>query len=100
MTSSVTPDFRSSLGSLSCGLSWGPEDKDEEFIDEMREYGKKLYTVGKGMYYNEPDYYVEDWKEEFWGSMERYNRLLEVKKKYDPQHLFTCHKCVASDLNY
>ena len=37
-------------------------------------------------------------QEEYWGSMDRYNRLLRVKQQWDPDHLFWCHHCVGSDL--
>ena len=35
---------------------------------------------------------------EYWGSMDRYNRLLRVKQRWDPDNLFWCHHCVGSDL--
>ena len=63
----------------------------------MQEYGKELYTHGKGVYFNEPDYYLDNWKEEYWGSMERYDKLLAVKKRVDPGNMFWCHHCVGSD---
>ena len=35
---------------------------------------------------------------EYWGTMDRYNRLLRVKQQWDPDNLFWCHHCVGSDL--
>ena len=36
------------------------------------------------------------WKKVFFGS--HYDRLLSIKHKVDPQNLFTCNRCVGSDL--
>jgi FAD/FMN-containing dehydrogenase len=51
-------------------------------------------TPGAGSYVNETDYFEPDWARSFWGA--NYARLLDVKKKYDPQGLFRCHHCVGS----
>lgn len=53
-------------------------------------------TPGQGAYANEASYFTEDWKEEFWGP--HYDRLLEVKRRYDPDNLFRVHHGVGSDL--
>jgi len=52
-------------------------------------------TPDSGSYANEADYFEPNWKDEFWGV--NYDRLLEVKKRYDPSNLFWCHHCVGSD---
>ena len=52
-------------------------------------------TPGAGSYVNETDYFQADWQREFWG--ENYPRLLEVKRKYDPDRMFVCHHCVGSE---
>jgi FAD/FMN-containing dehydrogenase len=52
-------------------------------------------TPGTGSYVNETDYFEPDWQRSFWG--ENYQRLLEVKRKYDPEGLFYCHHCVGSE---
>jgi hypothetical protein len=52
-------------------------------------------TPGAGSYVNETDYFEPDWKRAFWG--ENYDKLLEIKRKYDPHALFFCHHCVGSD---
>ena len=63
----------------------------------MAEYGRQhLYNHGNGSYFNEPDYLQENWKEEFWGRSSNYDRLLEVKRRWDPSSLFRCHHCVGS----
>ena len=52
-------------------------------------------TPNVGSYLNEADYFEENWQEAFWGS--NYARLLEIKRKYDPDGLFICHHCVGSE---
>lgn len=41
-------------------------------------------------YVNEPD-----WQHTFWG--DNYERLLKIKKKYDPWDVLWCHPCVGSE---
>ncbi len=50
-----------------------------------------------GSYSNEANYFQQDWQNAFWGS--HYPRLLQIKRKYDPQALFQCHHSVGSE-NY
>jgi FAD/FMN-containing dehydrogenase len=52
-------------------------------------------TPSSGSYVNEADYFEPDWQRSFWG--ENYPRLLEIKRKYDPDGLFYCHHCVGSE---
>jgi FAD/FMN-containing dehydrogenase len=52
-------------------------------------------TPGTGAYVNEADYFEANWQQEFWG--ENYERLLQIKRKVDPQGLFYCHHCVGSE---
>ena len=53
-------------------------------------------TPGAGAYFNEADFFENNWQDEFWG-MENYLRLTEIKRKWDPDQLFYCHKCVGSE---
>jgi FAD/FMN-containing dehydrogenase len=55
----------------------------------------RAITPGAGSYVNETDYFEPDWQQSFWG--ENYPRLLEIKRKYDPTGLFSCHHCVGSE---
>merc|ERR1719461_1251828 len=54
-------------------------------------------TPGAGTYFNEADYFEPNWQDTFWGA-KNYARLLEIKKKWDPNGLFYCHHCVGSEL--
>jgi FAD/FMN-containing dehydrogenase len=48
-----------------------------------------------GAYVNECDYFQADWQRAFWGA--NYQRLLEVKRRYDPDGLFFVHHGVGSE---
>nr|WP_026253878.1 FAD-dependent oxidoreductase [Legionella shakespearei] len=52
-------------------------------------------SVNSGTYGNEADYFLPNWQAALWGR--NYDRLLEIKHKYDPESLFTCHHCVGSE---
>ena len=67
---------------MTCGTGWEDESRDNLYINSMRDWFKtNLYTIGKGSYFNEPDYYIEDWKTSFWGSMDRYNRRTDEREE-------------------
>ncbi|KAJ4290599.1 hypothetical protein N0V90_010817 [Kalmusia sp. IMI 367209] len=53
----------------------------------------KALTPGGGCYMNEGDWTEENWQRTFFGS--NYEKLLQVKSKYDPTGLFNCWKCVG-----
>jgi hypothetical protein len=48
-----------------------------------------------GAYVNECDYFQSDWQKAFWGS--NYSRLLEIKRRYDPDGIFFGHHSVGSE---
>jgi FAD/FMN-containing dehydrogenase len=52
-------------------------------------------TPGAGSYVNETDYFEPDWQDTFWGP--NYPRLLEIKRRYDPQNMFRVHHGVGSE---
>ena len=58
---------------------------------------QELYRIvpDAGSYVSESDYFLEDWQQAFWGS--NYRRLLAVKRRYDPDGLFTVHHGVGSE---
>ncbi|KAM5541134.1 hypothetical protein V8D89_005063 [Ganoderma adspersum] len=47
-----------------------------------------------GSYFNEGDVYEPDHEVAYWGA-ENYKKLLAVKRKYDPDHLLDCWRCVG-----
>lgn len=54
-------------------------------------------AFGSTQYYNE-QYESPNWQTDFFGS--NYDRLLEVKKTYDPEGVFSCPLCVGSENGY
>jgi FAD/FMN-containing dehydrogenase len=65
--------------------------------DRVNAAMKALRTVAPntGAYVNECDYFQPDWHNAFWGP--NYQRLLEVKRHYDPDGLFFVHHGVGSE---
>ena len=71
-------------------------------LDERKKTAQKLQAVtktleelspGNAFYPNEADPWTVNWKTGFWG--DKYEDLVAVKNKYDPQGLFQCWKCVG-----
>jgi FAD/FMN-containing dehydrogenase len=52
-------------------------------------------TPGSGSYLNEANYFEPDWQTSFWGP--NYPRLLDIKRKYDPDNMFRVHHGVGSE---
>jgi FAD/FMN-containing dehydrogenase len=48
-----------------------------------------------GAYINECDYFQDNWQRVFWGP--NYPRLARIKRRYDPDGLFTVHHGVGSE---
>ena len=48
-----------------------------------------------GAYVSESNFFERDWQDSYWGS--NYERLLRVKRKYDPAELFFVHNGVGSE---
>lgn len=53
-------------------------------------------TPGGGAYMNEADVREPNWQQSFWGD-ENYARLSVIKKRYDPDNVFHCWKCIGWD---
>jgi len=55
----------------------------------------RAMAPGAGSYVNETDYFEHNWQDTFWGT--NYPRLLDVKRRYDPDNLFRVHHAVGSE---
>jgi Berberine and berberine like/FAD binding domain len=55
----------------------------------------KSISPGSGAYLNEANFQEPNWKEEFYGI--NYERLVKIKRKYDPESLFYAVTAVGSD---
>ncbi|KAL8974902.1 MAG: hypothetical protein Q9197_000871 [Variospora fuerteventurae] len=98
-STSVHPAWRDSFWMVGVSLqhAWDASEA------ERKANATLLQTVSKEMvaaapdgahYPNEADPWLDGWQREFWGE-ENYERLMRVKKKYDPQGLIGCWKCVG-----
>jgi len=51
-------------------------------------------TPTSGAYHNEADIHEPNFEQSFWG-IDLYNKLLEIKNKYDPKHILDCWNCIG-----
>lgn len=66
-------------------------------VDASEALGSIVGPEG-GTYINEANPYEPDWEQVFWG--DKYERLLKIKKRVDPQGRFGCNRCVGGDVVY
>jgi FAD/FMN-containing dehydrogenase len=55
----------------------------------------RVVAPDTGAYVNECDYFQDNWQRAFWGA--NYPRLARIKRRYDPEGLFTVHHGVGSE---
>ncbi|TGO19531.1 hypothetical protein BPAE_0340g00020 [Botrytis paeoniae] len=98
---SVHPAWRDTLISASIPGIWNfsdPLNSNEQLQKNNTEVIGRLLksiTPGGGTYLNEADFLDPDWKDSFYGK--NYQRLSEIKSKYDPNGLFYATTAVGSD---
>jgi FAD/FMN-containing dehydrogenase len=68
--------------------------KAAQRIDKSIEHLRAVAPDG-GAYVSESNYFEKNWHQAYWGR--NYSRLLEIKRKYDPDGLFIVHNGVGSD---
>ncbi|KAJ6594366.1 FAD-binding domain-containing protein [Mycena capillaripes] len=95
---SVTPAWRNSVWHVIAGAGWTFDtpapiqsiiyEGITSSIDALRNI-----TPSSGAYQNEADLHEPNFSASFWGS--NYDKLVQIKKKYDPQHLLDCWHCVG-----
>ena len=93
----VTSFLRTGSLSLTCYISWHNTSKEDYYVQIAEGLTKQLTKFGRGTYLNEASPYLPDWKTAYWGG--HYDKLLMIKKAWDPDNIFTCHHCVGSDMN-
>ncbi|KAG8722046.1 hypothetical protein FRC09_006928 [Ceratobasidium sp. 395] len=98
----LNPQWRNeALISWNFGANW----MDDTPVDTIK-YIKSAVTnltqslgqiagLDHASYFNEADPQEPLWKKAFFGR--HYDRLLKIKRKVDPEGLFTCNRCVGSD---
>ncbi|RAL13378.1 FAD-dependent oxidoreductase [Aspergillus homomorphus CBS 101889] len=98
---SVLPSWRTAAMDVILSTSW-PEHahlgKMKQLANQMTEKWVPMLealTPDPGCYMNEADPQQPNWQEAFYGP--NYNRLLAIKKQYDPQDTFYAPTAVGSD---
>ena len=69
---------------------------EEEFTYMHEALSPQLYQFGDASYYSESEYTMEygQWQQRFW-DQETYEKLLNIKQTWDPEHVFECRHCVG-----
>lgn len=98
----VLPAWRDALVHATLTTPWSFEPAD---WDQMLAYQTLMtdtvmpaiedVTPGSGSYMNEADFQQPDFQTQFFG--DKYDALLAIKEKYDPDRLFYATKAVGSD---
>lgn len=97
----VLPAWRNAITQLQLITNWDSTapwaDMEAAQAKMTNEFMPKIEAVtpGSGAYMNEADFQQKDWKSTFYGG--NYDRLKQIKKKYDPQDLFYNLKSVGSE---
>ncbi|KAF2795411.1 FAD binding domain-containing protein [Melanomma pulvis-pyrius CBS 109.77] len=99
-TLSRLPAWDDTLVHLIVASPWPPNTPrsgiDSVYADVTRKANAlRELSPDTGAYFNEADSYEPEWQESFWGS--NYERLLNIKRKYDPHNLLWCQRCVGSE---
>ena len=98
-STSVHPAWRDSywLVGTSLSFAWNATSSDRRAnATLLQRVSAEAANAAPGgaVYPNESDPWVEGWESAYWGD-DGYARLLGVKKRYDPDGLANCWKCVG-----
>ncbi|KAL2832787.1 hypothetical protein BJY01DRAFT_260036 [Aspergillus pseudoustus] len=98
---SVNPAWRDAYLLLQT-VDMAPANADAEEVQALKAdlTTRKLKAMkdlapGTGTYLNEADPYDPDWRQDWFG--EWYEQLVAIKKKYDPEGVFWCWRCVGNE---
>ncbi|KAK2745697.1 hypothetical protein FQN57_003594 [Myotisia sp. PD_48] len=98
---SVNPAWREAAVSIVLGTpfvytDWELMLKNQRLMTEVLLPPLEKLSTQSGVYLNEADFNQPNWKKEFYGS--HYQRLLDIKKRYDPDDAFYVLTGVGSDV--
>jgi hypothetical protein len=100
-TISMNPAWRNTLVHL-ITVSPFPDGSPQSLVDSVYRditYNKtailQKLSPDTGAYFNEADSFEVDWQRSFFGK--NYERLKNIKKKYDPGNVLWCRRCVGSE---
>ncbi|KAF5722358.1 FAD-linked oxidoreductase yvdP [Fusarium mundagurra] len=98
---SVPSQWRNSIVQVSLTLPWDNEAPWDEMLATQKRMTEEIQPVieaatpGAGAYVNEADFQQKGWQETFYGI--NYDKLLKIKKKYDPGNFFYATVAVGSE---
>lgn len=102
-SNAVLPAWREALYTLVIGIAYDADASVQELqqvqvqLNEWQALFEPL-TPGGGTYMNEATWDNVNWKRDYFGS--NYERLLEVKRKWDPEGQLWQHTSVGADENW
>ncbi|KAI0197065.1 putative isoamyl alcohol oxidase [Xylaria flabelliformis] len=100
-SNSVLPQWRDTILTFLAFSPWDYKGSFQRNVDaesyliDVTVPAMKAVAPNGGAYLNEANRRQEDWKESFYGI--NYDRLLSIKKAYDPEDLFYAVAAVGSD---
>ncbi|KZP23305.1 FAD binding domain-containing protein [Athelia psychrophila] len=100
-TTSVTDAWRSSIYHITVAATWNwnatRDVKAAQYQLASKSIDHLRAITPDAAYQNEADVYEPNHEVSFWG--DHYSRLLQIKKKYDPEQLLDCWHCVGFNAN-
>jgi hypothetical protein len=100
----VLPAWRDALAICLTAGNWDPQGTPEEmaarqhYAVNVLQPALNAATPGGGVYMNEANFEQLDWQQDFYGV--NYERLLSIKKQYDPEALLYGRTAVGSEAWY
>ncbi|KZT25422.1 FAD-binding domain-containing protein [Neolentinus lepideus HHB14362 ss-1] len=100
-STSVTPAWRDSVYHITLISTWNwnatAVEKKAQYDLSSRAISYLRAITPDAAYSNEADVYEPNHEVAFWGN--NYERLLQIKRKYDPEQLLDCWHCVGWNPN-
>ncbi|TFK52652.1 FAD binding domain-containing protein [Heliocybe sulcata] len=100
-STSVTPAWRDSIYHITLISTWNwnatEVQKKEQYQLASRAISYLRDITPDAAYSNEADVYEPNHEVAFWG--DNYDKLLQIKQKYDPEQLLDCWHCVGWNPN-
>lgn len=100
-SNAVLPAWRSTIIQAIFAAPWdwsvprSEMEKREKYVSEYVTPALQAIMPASGSYMNEGNFRQHDWQKQFFGI--NYDRLLDIKQKYDPEFLFYAPQGVGSE---